>query len=500
MEYLHNPLKVISYVDNSRYDVTIKQLLELTKKLKRYLEELIPKGNKINIKEHKEKLIEAFNSISYVDLIKNEFNELYRKFKASQDVDLKMKLAKVRKNNIQYLSFEKNLKKAEEIEEACTISEVKEYMNIVLKIANGDDSEDSEVNDFNYIKLFDQIEGIMVNGTREIYITDLSEKSMNKYIRNRKFSINYSDEETFKNDLKTLKDVYSEEEIKDIAEQIQISKEQTPRFIKYYIGALISSSKARSIEFSWIKGINDNDQESATYKILSALYNKKENKRLYLKNEDRLLNKYKENADKLSGVQSNLKSLYENNKLMEKEMNINFHKDIAPTAWLDLDLCPQKFLYSGIISFYPVYETDFHQRIAFSVIGKLLKSQFEESKDVENYFYCLFPQWNRTMKDNFIETAFKRDIRREYKFKNIFFPYHIKDLQTLRSKIYDNARRKRRNAYRGIAINSEKYIKEFIKEDAKYDVVRSIKGSHCDMCSYNMICCKGEFAIERSNY
>jgi len=499
-EYLHNPLKVISYVDNGRYEVTVKQLIELTKRLKKYLEELLPMGNRIDIKVHKEQLIQYWRSISYVCKVREEDTQMYNQFKANNDSKLKNKIINFQKINLHYLSFERNLKRSIDIETLCTISEVKQYMRVVLKMSKGDDEDDSEISDYNYIKLFDQIEGIMVNGTKEIYVTDLSEKSINKYVKSRKGTTNYSDEVTLKKDIESLNNIYSIEEINAVIQQITISDEEIIGFVKYYIGALISFSKAKKIEFSWIKEINNNDQESTIYKILSTLYGNKDERIMYFNNKDRLLIKYNENKNKLSSFKNNLKSLYEINQILNKDTNMEFHKDIAPTAWLDLDLCPSKFFYSGILSFYPVYESDFHQRIVFSIVGKLLKSQFENSKDVERYFYYLFPQWNRTMKDNFVDTSYRRDIRREYKFKNIYFPYHIKDIQTLRSKIYDNARRKRRNAYREMAINSVKYMKEFIKEDAKYDTVRVSKGAHCDMCPHNMICCKGEFAIERSNY
>lgn len=498
-EYLYNPLKVISYTDNNRYEITVKQLIDLSKKLKKYLEDLIPKDNLINIEEHKVKLIEYWRSISYVSKIDGQWRNLVKEYNVNKSNENIKRINIFRNTYIQYVEFQKKLKKAEYIENLCTINEAKEYMKIVLGIFTVED-DDTEAKTFNYIKLFDQIEGIMLNGTREIYITDLSEKSINKYLKSRKYFLNYSDEESLKRDIKELNDVYDAEEINTIINQLQTSREEIFNFIKYYIAALISYTRAYKIEFSWIKGINDNDQESSIYKILLTLYCKDIKRKLYFDHRDKLLNKYKENKEKLTSIESNENSLYEINKIYARKTKMDFHIDIAPMAWIDLDICPNKFFLSGILNFYPTYESDFHQRIAFSILGKLLKSQFQESRDVEKYFYYLFPQWNKTMKDNFIETSYKREIRTEYKFKNIYFPYHMKDMQILRSRIYDNYRRKRKNAYKKMNINSEEYMKEFIKEDVKYDLIKALKGINCDMCPHNMICCKGEFAIERSNY
>lgn len=492
-EYLQNPLKVFPYADNNRYELTVKQLIELTKKLKKYIEQLIPKDNMIELEEHKKQLIEYWKNISYIANIRHEYIQLRKEWKNNHNPNFK----KYTNEHKQYLLFEDNLK-VSDVTSLCTIEEVKEYMKVILKFSN--DDEESNINNLNYIKIFDQIEGIMVNGTKEIYITDLSEKSIKEYAKNRRANICYGDEQTLKKDMTSLVNIYSLEEINTIIKQCTISNEEVLNFIKYYIGAVISFSSAQLIEFSWIKEINKNDQQSAIYKVLSILYGEKEQKKIYFMNKEKLLKKYKEHKDKIIGIESNSKSLYEINKSLNKKTNTTFHGDLSPMAWIDLDFCPRKFFYSSILNFYPVYESEFHQQIVFAIIGKLLKSQFKESKDVEKYFYYLFPQWNNTTKYNIVETSYKRDIRKEYKFKNIYFPYYAKDIQILRSKIYDNSRRRGSKDYRNMSIDSEKYIKEFIKSDVKYDTVDAKKGFHCSMCPYNMLCNKGEFAIERSNY
>lgn len=467
-EFLHNPLKSISYSENNRYSITVKQLIELSKRLKRYIEELIPKDNLINIKDHKYKLLNLWKNVS-------ESN----------------------KNILKNINFEICIRKESDFDEVCTINEVRDYMNIILNENNMD--EDSELTQFNFIKVFEQIEGIMVNGTKEVYITDLSEKSINKYIKTRKQSLNYSNNSLFLEDLNSYSSLYEEEELYIIKRQLEITNNEMLSFIKYYIGALLSYSKALLIEFSWIENINSTDQESSIYKILKFIYKKEELQKKHFIGNEEIVTAYKNNLGYFSNLRNNnntLKDIYEN---MGKDLKINIHNDIAPPAWLDLDLCPKKFFYSGILNLFPIYQSDFHQRIMFSIIGKLLKSQNETVKDVEKFFYYLFPQWNKTTKDNMIETAFKREVRKEYKFKNIYFPYHIKDIFILRSKIHENGRRIRRNAYRERNIRSEKYFKEFIKDEIYYDDVKYIKGTHCDMCAFNLICLKGEFSVERVN-
>lgn len=497
-EYLHNPFKTISYVNNNRYSITVKQLIQLGQKLQRMLDELIPKNNFINCEEHKNKLYDYWKNISYVSDILYEYNKMRKKYSTDKNKSNREQFEKFMNSKGVYVKICMDLKNAESIETPMTLNETREYMNINLKISHKSEYIDSEIDRYNYIKVFDQIEGIMINGTQEIYITDMSEKSINKYVQNRKYLPKYTNIELFTEDLKELSKVYDSSKVDVILKQSLISSNQVINFIKYYIAILISFSKAK-IEFSWIKEVNDNDQESSIYKILTNLYRKNNIKgKLYYDNEELLLTEYKKLDKERLLYKNNLTSIHEINKLMGKQTNISCSSEISPIAWLDLDFCPRKFYYSGILSSNPVYESEFHQQIVFAILGKLFKSQYKESYDVENYFYPLFPQWNKTTKDNLIETSYKREIRKEYKFKNIYFPYYMKDMQILRGKIYENGRRKRKNAYKNMSINSEKYFEEFIKQDMKYDTVEYKKGSHCDMCPHNMICCKGEFAIERS--
>ncbi|WP_142415569.1 hypothetical protein [Hathewaya massiliensis] len=497
-EYLHNPLKTLSYVDNSRYGITVKQLIQLTKKLKTMLEELIPKDNFINIQEHKNKLYDYWRNISYIKSILNEYFKLKKEYNTEKSEVNKKRLIKFIKSNRIYIRTYSNLKNAELIETPMTLYETREYMNIILKLSNKKDHDDSEEDRYNYIKVFDQIEGIMINGTREIYVTDMSEKSINKYVKNRRFIPKYTKSKILKEDLRELDRTYNLQEKNNILMQSKISSEEVINFIKYYLATITSFSKAK-IEFSWINDINDSDQESSIYKILKSIYNENSKRQsVYYDIEGELQFEYERLKEQGVLYKNNSKSIAEINKILGKKTEVSCSSEIAPIAWLDLDFCPRKFYYSGVLCHNPVYESEFHQKIVFAILGKLFKSQLKEGNDVEKYFYPLFPQWNKTTKDNLIETSYKREIRSEYKFKNIYFPYHMKDIQILRSKIYENHRRKRRNAYRNMNILNEKYFNEFIKEDMKYDTVTYIKGYHCDMCPHNMICCKGEFAIERS--
>ncbi|MGD9678319.1 MAG: hypothetical protein AB7V16_08250 [Vulcanibacillus sp.] len=498
-EYLQNPLKVFPYVEGARHSATIRQLIELTKKLQSAFADLVPKSNLVNLKDHTSALLSLWHSINEKSILIDEYKLLKKNMKKTDSMEDKKRFsefANLHRKDIKFIQRLEQINKNEEGNITLSLSEMKEYMIICSKY-NKSNVEDEYDNGFNLIKVFNQIDGIMINGTKELYITDLSEKSLSKYVSSLSFKI-YDDISLLEKDFNYVNNLYTETEIQLILNQINITKQLEIGFVKYYIGSAINSAKGK-IEFSYIKNINENDQESSVYKILKTLYGQDVKEESYKDLEELIYENYLNSALYKNNINPSF-GLYNYNKLNEIETNIQMQQEISPIGWLDLDFCPRKFYYNNILGFYPVYLDDFQQRMAFSIVGKLLKSQLLSSDNVEDYFYYLFSQWNTTTKDNMIATNFKQDIRNDYKFQNVRFPYDMKGLQLLRSPRSINTRTKRYNAYKEREDHSEKYFKEFIKEELYYMDVNYIKGRHCIMCPYKMICVEGEFPVDRNEY
>lgn len=488
LEYLQNPLKVLPYTDNTRFSVTIKQLYDLSKKLFSIIEVLIPKNNRIVLNTHIRALGDLWLSISYNKQFMKVYNELRynresKEFKEfSEKHKLEIAVAKCFKIML-----------ADSDGEEYTLEEVKQFIQINTKIFRKSNDEELDVNDMgdNLIKSFIQLEGIGINDTKEIFISDLSEKSIAQYASPSKFGSLDGQIEVFKYDLLASNLSYAKDELKIIFDQINITRETKVSYIKYYIGTVINNDKCK-VEFSYIKDIRENDQESSIFKILRVLFADKIDNRKYSSTRYEFQNTcIEEKVDR--GVSYEHIPL----ALVENELNTTIKEKISPVGWLDLDYCPKKFYYSNILSFHPVYTEEFQQRLVFAALGKLLKSQHKNSGETQKYFYYLFPQWNRTLKDNMVDTTFPQSIREDVQFRNVKFPYDMKALQLLRSGRYYNTRTKRMKTYKERENRAELYFSEFVKNELFSYSVKHLSGPFCNMCPHKMICTKGEFPVER---
>lgn len=493
-KYLQNPLEVFPYADNSRWELTIKQLLELTKRLKNVYQELVEKENRICLKKHIRHICELWKSnpenqekIHKIKKLEQyaknnpEYQKEYRETK--RDFRLFIKAYK----KLSYLN------KTIEDESYYLPEEVEEFMRIQMKfpyITKYSSEEWEEDNGFNMLKSFAQLDGFTVNGTKEIYITDLSEKSLSKYVNQNNKMMTMIEQETFANDLKTIA-FYSEEEKRIVLQHVKQDKEIILGFIKYFIGNIITSSKAK-IEFSMIRGINDNDYSSSILRVLSSIYKVEEERVLDFKELEMLKSLVKKNLEQ----EDNEDSL----SAATSEPGNKLQVQISPLGWLDWDFCPYKFFLNNVVAFHPVYTEEFQQRILFSELGKILMSQQTDAYDMRKYYFYLFPQWNQTLKENMLDTTYQRNIREDVSYENIKFPYDMKSLQLLRSIRSKHVRRRAIGAYYDRVDRGETFWKEFMKKDYQSDTIATNRGHHCTMCPYKLTCVKGEFPIERQKY
>lgn len=489
--YLQNPLEVLPYADNSRWSLTVKQLLELTKRFQNIYIQLVRKDNTICLKEHVQKLWKLWSEIREHQMRVSEFGRLKQLVEIQPDRQDDFK--EFRKANRLFLKTHKRLRalsRSIEDEKTYLPEEIKDFLRIQLKFPfqTQYSQEDWEEDDgFNLTKSFAQIDGITVNGTKEIYVTDLSEKSLNQYVSQDGSVLELLDSKMFARDLEDLV-FYSHEEKRIILSHLKQEREVSLGFIKYFIGNLMTSSSAK-IEFSMISEIHENDHPSAILRVLDSLYKEKQGESVDYETIKVLKQSLTESMEQVERFTA---------ATIEGNRKLPMH--ISTLGWLDWDFCAYKFFLNNVVSFHPVYTEEFQQRLAFSELGKILMSQDSNSFQMRKYFFYLFPQWNQTLKENMLDTTFIHNIRENVSYENVKFPYDMRSLQLLRSIRSNHTRSRAVNAYRERIDRGEKFWDDFMKKDWEHGKVKTNRGNHCTMCPYKLICVKGEYPIERRNY
>lgn len=440
--YLMNPLRVFSYLNSDRYDVTIKQFRDIIYRFKRMANTLLH-DDMLDVNEHLKALKHIWDNLS--------FN--------SEEEERKLAFSNVSS----YLSF-----RGEEYE-LMSFQEMRSLLISIVHEKYNDDGTDIK------IKSLFTLEGIILEEVKEINLVDLSEKSIERIANIRGISsmlspnflekvINYSNlnKPLFKN----LLEVHNKwlNTINDC--------------LNYNLCTLFENYSGR-INVLYIEDIFDNDNKSSVYNIIKNIYEVEEEL-----------------------VDSNPISYFD---FIEDEMHleklnindINWSEDIAPIALLDLDFCPRKFFFSNILGNNPVYFSELHQQMVFASLAVLFSGAKRNDQRVKEIFFKLFPQWTNTLKENLLETSYARDINTRFKFKNINFPYYMKDIQILKSKY--GLHHKVKDAYKNKSLKNTEYIKTFLGY-VNVNTIEGRSGNHCSMCPHQYICTKGEWAIDRVNY
>lgn len=325
------------------------------------------------------------------------------------------------------------------------------------------------------IKSIFTLEGIILEDVKEINLVDLSEKSIERIheikgisnILNKNFLeriINYSN---LNNPLFKKLLVIHNKWLNTFND-----------FLNYNLCILFENYDGR-INILYIDGIFDNDNKSSVYNIIKNIYEV----------EEELANSTPISYFDFMEDEVELERI--------KIGDIDWSEDISPVALLDLDFCPRKFFLSNILGSNPVYSKELHQQMVFTTLASLFSGFKRNDKRVKEIFFKLFPQWTDTLKENLLETSYTRDINARFKFKNINFPYYMKDIQILRSKY--GLYHKVKDAYKDKDLKSKEYIKLFL-EEVNMNTIEGRCGTHCSMCQHQYICTKGEWAIDRVNY
>ena len=192
--------------------------------------------------------------------------------------------------------------------------------------------------------------------------------------------------------------------------------------------------------------------------------------------------------DKLFYINTNIKN-YD-----RKKIKLN-GKLLPEVAYRDLDFCFDKFLFSSIINDYPVYYSDFHNQILFSILSSLIKGGVSKGDvNVIKFLFPLFPQWKDVTKKNILDSEYEKKLNKYKFFDGINYPQKTDELYLLKSKYIVTEKYKIKNRYNKENFDGTKYYYEFV--DKYLDNDSSNSGLHCKMCPYCYVCKKGDFVID----
>lgn len=457
---LLNPFRVFAYNNLEDYSITATYIINLTIKLKNLILRALESNNGlINIEKH-------------FDLLKLAFRNKYTidKSKSGSEVE-KLIIRRIWSvlNNI------KNLPNSLYSED------IAELFNILLKINKA--KVDNEESDFS----IDHLEGLIYrdkkinySGKNIVYISDLSYKAYEKYIKNKYISDKILTEDD-------LKDIFTESfsggHKSIILRGLKLKKESlesTESYLKFIFANLFINFDGIK-EISWIEGLRNDDSKSIILKQIETIYDNKEESYQYLNDRD-MVNEEDINIEKY--IEYDKKELCKNNK------------NYSEVAYRDLDFCNNKFLYSSILKDYPTYYSDFHNKLAFSALVSVLKNSINESYlNISKFIFPLFPQWEYIIKQNILTCEYGRKNIRDYKyFDGINYPKTIDSLYLLKSKYVVGENWKIKNRYNKGNFKQEEYYMSFVSDYLKDDIYN--RGKHCSMCPHIYLCGKGEFVID----
>ena len=453
--FLSDPFRCLGYVNMDKYNITASYLLETSLKLKRSILKLYNDSDGfINVETHCNDLFALFNN-KYIKTMYKEGTEF-------------------EKSVIKRIVFV--LKNPNKIGKKVYKEDLEDILNVMLQV--GEKHESTE-KDFS----IDQLEGVILRDQffrkkNIIHLCDLSYKAYKKYTEK----------------YETSSKILSDDDIKDIINDNligqnkvsalqgiklqEISKKSYQSYVKFAIANLFINFNGE-IEFSWIRELRKDDTESIILKQLESIYKNTEDVFEGLKPEDIEIDEIDKDFH-----QYNKKVLY------------SCEKNLPEVAFKDLDFCGDKFLYSSIIQDYPVYYSDFHQKLVFAQLISLLKDGIENSYfNIKKYIFPLFVQWQDVEKNNILDCEYVSKNLNEYKyFDGINYPKGIDKLYLLKSRYIIGEKSRIRNRYSEYEFNPKKYFDEFIDDYIKDE--ENNAGRHCRMCPHCFVCRKGDFVID----
>jgi hypothetical protein len=444
-KYLVNPFRVFSYAHPERWSITLKQLNALLHQFKQTALALLPEENKqMPLKKHCFLLRQLFDRVQKHLPLSDEEKKLLKKA--------------LQTPIIEYWNASRE--------------ELQEFVQILLNqpIAHGKDA--------NTIDGFDHLEGCVLRAN-EIHVTNLSIQALRRYtigVRIEPLTLSWL-REMIHNYIQTHP-IWTKivGRALDIHEQVNRLGQSYLLFQIYFLLAFSEGN----VTFSWIEGLYDHDEKSSLLEMLHMFYSK---------------------HSEIPYWQPAMPQIeFPSQQIIDRpQMNGDHLAEQFPIVyWLDQDFCARKFFLTSLVELQPIYESDFHQRIAFSVIARLFSNQDQGEEEVKKYLFPLFPQWTQTLKENLLNIGPREGLLHYRSFQKVHYPKAMEKLQLLYSKYRVTKRWKVDYAYERDKSDEKLWINEWIKmvEDLQ---VKGEPGEHCTMCPYLMICDQGVFPIERKH-
>ena len=460
---LLNPFRVFNYNNLEKYNVTATYMLTLTIKLRSFiLKALRNNSDFVNVEEHFEVLKTIFKNKYIIDRRNNG---------TQKEVDCILRIWSVLNRPGKFL---------EEMHK----EELLEHLTITLSFKNTEKKQEEK--DF----IIDQLEGFMYRNhilnskDKKIIITDLSYKAYEKYIKSKniygKILTNNDMYEIINSSLggKQLEYVNKAFNLKTISEK------SAGYYLKFLLANLFINFDGEK-ELSWIEGLRDKDTKSIILKQIESIYSTEKEEIDILEGnilDDSILNVDESETEEIK--------VYDIDELKTN------HTKYSEANYRDLDFCSRKFLYASIIDKHITYQSDFHNKLAFSGLLSVLKDSMKNSnEDIVKFIFPLFPQWQEVIKENTLRCEYGSKKIRDYKyFDGINYPKKIDTVYLLKSKYLITEKWKIKNRYNNGNFVSEEFYKSFLKDYTKDEEFNG--GRHCMMCPYLKVCKKGVFAID----
>lgn len=441
-EYLTNPFHSFPYFEKQRYEITLEQLIGLTERLQTCLKQFSLGDSEITHCSYYIKQLVTFMEIKPKHgTIMNELIGSFKRYPVNENWYF-------------------------------TKKELAELFKLIL---NSHDSSDSIL-----ISRFNQISGVTLS-QKSIHLMDMTSKTfpereyvLPEYLRNYGW----------------MKQCIISETNLDVNEKMilfhclqvdQQLRQLVPEMSRYYLFYLLAFKRG-NLTISWADDYDSSAYPAAFLQLINYIYfgttefNLIEEKFGYLQwitNDD----------------QENI-SVPDTRELSGK---------IPDVGWIDYDFCPKKFFYTSVLSFHPVYTSDFHQRLVFSIICKLVRQISEGKEGAEEYLYPLFPQWPDELKKNLVDTQFYQPLR-EYKiFDSIQYPRSLAYVQRLRSQYLPTRRWKIKYRYKKNTLKGDDALNDMKENYIHGEFVQATPGPHCKMCPFLIVCDKGRYSVDELN-
>ncbi|MGG3210778.1 hypothetical protein ABEO92_12205 [Geobacillus stearothermophilus] len=437
--YLSNPFRCFPYVHQSRYKITVKQLIECTKDLAR-------KVNRLLLGEREKRNVRVY--------IK-ELNDIYVAVSGQWEPSAKQKMEKLFSVLIP-------------VDWEFTMEELYQFITLHLGAVQDEEEDDQ---DSPQIVNIDQLIGKTLIA-HNIHVTDLSLR-------------------TFPWEQSEMPHLLTHSWLKECIRRSFVAGNRIMRMnalvVDYYsrnvtrntalysIYHLLAYGKGQ-ITFSYIKDLYEHDGPSIYFTVLQELYGQMEEVA-------------EEQPDEWK---------WEEETVVQEEISKEPLLAIPDLLWLDSDFCQRKFFFNAFVEHHPIYENDFHQQQAFAIIGKLLAEQGDGEVLVRETIFPLFPQWTNAHKQNLLDTTYPSSLRTYKSYQNIYYPKAMKRLQRLGSRYMVTKNWKAKYQYDHDTFRIDEHIKEFLSS-VQTKEIEARSGQHCRMCPFLHVCKDGEYVIDAND-